>query len=96
MPHDRLILLMGSQSQWTETAHGQAGQHDCPVCLDRDLAKERALGLNRICLRCLTGTWDPKVRRAPSSRQPSARTSSAPPHVAFSTRRHRRAAVHSI
>lgn len=58
MAHDRLVLMMGSQTQWTECGFGQAGRNDCPVCRNRNLARERQQGLNRTCLRCLTSTWD--------------------------------------
>ncbi len=55
-----LTILEGSQSRWTEVGHGQSGREDCPVCRDRDLERERARNLDRICLRCLTWTWDLK------------------------------------
>jgi len=93
MSYDRLVLLLGSQSRWTETGHGQKGRHDCPVCRHRNLSDERRRDLNRTCLRCLTSTWDFEPARPPARSHPIGRPS-ADRHSRFApTRRQRRAAM---
>ena len=86
MSQEKMVVLSGSQSQWSEVGHGQEGHHDCPVCRDRDLADERARNLSRICLRCLTWTWDPPGWTHPTPpRKPRVKaellTNPTPPHL---------------
>lgn len=43
-----------------------AGRSECPNdCNSRDLARERRLGLNRVCLRCYCHTGDPEGWQIP-------------------------------
>lgn len=47
------VLLEQTPGPWSE-----CDPSDCRRCRGRDLAAERARGLSRICLGCLTWTWD--------------------------------------
>lgn len=65
------VILCGSKSQWTETHYGQGDRRTCPSgCANRDLADERRRGLDRLCLRCMTWTWDEPNWKHPGPAKP--------------------------
>lgn len=90
------VVMLGCSIPWAEAPQSRSsnGRRECPNgCGRRDLGRERRLGLDRVCLRCLLHTADhpdwrlaaPLAARRPVAPPPKA----APPEKL--TRRERRA-----
>jgi hypothetical protein len=71
----RLVVMTGPPIAWSEATWSRRpagpreffGRANCPAgCASRDLARERAIGLERLCLLCLTYTNDPPGWRMPT------------------------------
>jgi hypothetical protein len=63
-----MVVLIGCGTAWSEASYRSkgllpiefCGRANCPCgCKNRNLSEERRLGLERLCLRCLTWSGDP-------------------------------------